>query len=89
MSYSSIVEMAQSQSLRQRITAAVAAEGIDNPEQWAGSYIWKIVAAPSWDDQWDYAKATYQVNANPDLGARNDVISDGDILASVQAVQAE
>lgn len=87
MSYSSIVEMAESESLRSRITAAAAVEGVDNPTQWIFSAIWQLAASPGWADQWDYAKATYQVNANPDLGARNDVISDTNILAAVQASQ--
>lgn len=88
MSYSSIVEMAGSESLRSRVTAAAAAEGVDNPTQWIHSAMWPLAASPGWADQWDYAKATYQVNANPDFGARNDVISDADILAAVQASQA-
>jgi hypothetical protein len=87
MSYSSIVEMANSESLRGRITAAAAGAGVTNPEQWLYSVIWKLAASPGWADQWAYAKDTYQVNANPDLGARTDVISDGDILAAVTALQ--
>ena len=87
MSYRSVVEMAQSQSLRERITAAVAAEGISNPEAWTASNMWAIVSAPGWGDQWAYASDTYQVNANPDYGARTDVISDQDILSAVQAAQ--
>jgi hypothetical protein len=88
VSYSSIEEMAGSESLRGRITAAAAVEGVDNPTQWIYSAIWSIAASPNWATQWDYAKGTYQVNANPDLGARTDVISDADILAAVQASQS-
>lgn len=88
MTYHAVAEMVASQSLRERINACVAGEGISSPEGWASSNIWKICAAPAWDDQWDYAKATYQINLNPDMGARTDVISDQDILSSVQAVVA-
>ena len=87
MSYSSIVEMANSASLVGRITAAVAKEGIDNPEAWTRSNVWQLCSSPGWDAQWQYAVETYQVNANPDYGARTDVISDADILAAVQAAQ--
>lgn len=89
MSYGSVVEMANNMSLRGRITACVAGEGIDSPEGWTSSYIWKIVAQPGWAEDWDYAKGAYNVNSNPDLGARTDVIDDAQILSAVQAVQAE
>jgi len=88
VSYSSIVEMANSASLIGRITAGVAGEGIDNPEAWTRSNIYKIVSQPDWDTQWDYALGTKTVNVNPDFGIRTDVISDLNILAAVQAVAA-
>lgn len=86
MSYSSIVEMANSGSLRSRITACVAAEGIDNPEAWTGSNIWKICQQIG-DTDWAYAVSTATVNVNPDTGARDDVVSDQDILSAIQALQ--
>ena len=86
MSYSSIVQMANSGSLRSRITACVAGEGIDNPEAWTGSNIWKICNQIG-DADWAYAVSTATVNVNPDTGARDDVVSDGDILSAVQALQ--
>lgn len=89
MSYSSIVEMANSASLIGRITAAVAGESIENPEAWTRTNIWKIAAQPGWADDWAYADDTATVNVNPDLGIRTDVISDVKILAAVQAVVAE
>lgn len=89
MSYQSIVEMAGSQSLLQRIVAAAASEGRTEPLGWAQGSIWHVVSEPGWADAWDYAKDTATVNHNPDLGARNDVINDGMILAAVQAVMAE
>jgi hypothetical protein len=88
VSYNSIAEMASSTSLVNRISAAAAEQRIDNPSGWAGIHIWEIVSSPNWGAQWDYAKDTWQINANPDFGARTDVISDGDILAAVQAVIA-
>lgn len=89
MSYTSIRDIATDGSLMSRITAAAAIEGIDNPESWVNSRMWQFAAQPSWGDKWAYAQDTYQVNANPDLGARDDVISDADILAAVQALKSE
>jgi len=88
MSYNSIAEMAASTSLTNRIAAAAAKEGINNPSGWAGDHMWQIVSSPNWDVQWDYAKDNATVNVNPDTGARQDVINDNDILAAVQAAVA-
>jgi hypothetical protein len=84
MSYGSMVEMANNESLRNRIIAAAAAEGINNPDQWIYSVAWQIAASPGWDTKWDSAKSSYNVNQNPDAGARTDVISDSDILAAIR-----
>lgn len=86
MSYNSIVEMSQSNSLMMRITACAAMEGIDNPREWAYARMWKFAAQPGWADAWDYAAGVYTPEKNPDTGARPDVIGDAMILASVQAI---
>lgn len=89
MSYSSIAEMAASKSLLARIAACAASEGVFGPIAWANGNMWEIVASPGWGDKWAYASDNWQVNANPDFGARTDVISDGDVLAAVQALVAQ
>jgi len=89
MSYQSVVEMAGNQSLNARVVAAAAGEGRVDPLQWVQGRIWQIVSEPGWDDAWDYAKGTTSVNVNPDMGARDDVVTDGMILAAVQALMAE
>lgn len=86
MSYSTIIEMFNSASLRERIIACAAQEGATDPNTWAQINIWKIIKNQTWVDDWKYAKDTYNVNQNPDIGARIDVISDGDILSAVQFV---
>lgn len=88
MTYTSIVEMAQSESLLKRVTACVAQQGISSPQAWASSNMWKLATSPGWADDWDYAKGTYNVNQNPDFGKRNDIIDDGQILSAVQAAAA-
>lgn len=87
MAYSSIVEMATSYSLISRVAAAAAQEGEQDPMTWAQQNAWEVAAQPGWADSWDYAKDTATVNQNPDTGARNDVISDQQILGAVQAIR--
>lgn len=87
MSYQSVVEMASSQSLLARITAAAAAEGQSDPLVWSQSNIWALAASPDWDDAWDFAKAGATLDVNPDTGARPTVIGDQMILAAVQALR--
>jgi len=90
MTYQSITEMAASESLRSRITAAVAEEGFpDDPVSFVGQNIWHIVAAGNWDAQWDSARASASVNVNPDTGARDDVITDPMILSVIQPMMPE
>lgn len=88
MSYTSIVEMAQSVTLRNRITACAAQEGEGSPDGWVSQNLWKLATTAGWADDWDYAKGAYSVNQNPDFGERNDIISDQKILAAVQALRA-
>lgn len=85
MAYSDIVEMAGSQSLFNRCVAAAAQQGEEQPTGWVSNNIWHLAASPGWAEDWAYAKDTYQINGNPDLGARTDVIDEAQILASVQA----
>lgn len=87
-SYAGMVQIATSPTLTLRVTAAAAAEGIENPTAWAVGHMWDIAAQPGWSDDWDYAVDNATVNANPDVGARTDVISDQKILAAVQALSA-
>lgn len=88
MSYVSIVEIARSNSLRDRIAACAAQEGEGSPEGWVNQNIWKLATTAGWSDDWDYARGTYTSDKNPDFGERNDIISDQKILSAVQALRA-
>lgn len=88
MNYQSVLNMANSTSLMNRIIAAVAVEGIHNPEAFVNENRWKLAATPGWADDWAYAEDVLTSNQNPDLGARDDVISDAKILAAIQALIA-
>jgi hypothetical protein len=90
VTYQSIVEMAGSQSLQARITAAAASEGREDPLPWMQSHIWEVVSTDTgWSDAWDYARDAATLDNNPDTGARPGVINDQMILTVVQTVLAE
>lgn len=86
MTYNAMVEMANSGSLRNRVTAAAAESGAGYPPQWASDNIWKVVDAPGWALQWASATDGLDINQNPDLGIRTDVITDDQIRAQVQSM---
>lgn len=78
MSYTSIVAMAGSQSLISRIIAAAAESGrTSTPQVWAQENIWVLAATAGWGAAWDQAlQKSDQKKFNPDLGQRDDVITD-------------
>ena len=94
-SYLSIAAIANDEFMRERMIACVTQQqqlgsinvGLPNTaapynaQAWveANSYVW--ASSPSWGEKWDYALA-----ANPDSepGKDSAVITDGDILATVQ-----
>ena len=84
MSYNSVADMAEDLALNRRLTAAVAKEQILDPKGWLYPRNWQVVSAPGWDAAWDSAVAGGVQNP----GADEAVITDGMILASVQAVIA-
>ena len=90
MSYNTITLMAASQSLQSRIVACAAREGIEAPLPWAQANLWQIISDPGWDTAWDAAvDQSSKTKFNPDIGARDDVITDTMVLSSVQARIAE
>jgi hypothetical protein len=88
VTYNAIVAIANSQTLRLRIQAAAAEQNITNPDQWVQARMWQLAASPGWADKWVSALESTTVNSNPDIGQRDDVVTDGDILAAVQALAA-
>lgn len=90
MSYQSIVEMASSPSLKARVVAAAASEGLLTPQPWVDQRIWMIVAHDDeWAARWDDANFNYNKTFNPETGERPDVITDALVLSVVQEVMAE
>lgn len=88
MTYNSVIEMAENLTLRTKFVAAAAGEGQADPEVWAIGHRWELASSPGWAASWDSAKAGMTINQNPNLGERDDVITDAMILAAVQALIA-
>lgn len=80
MSYSTQATAARDSQLRDRIAACAATQDVHEPEFWAQSHQWVLVASPGWDAAYAYALNA----ANPAPGDDNAVISDAMILAAVQ-----
>ena len=82
MTYSDIAAMARDNSLRDRIAACAATEGVvdQHPTTWADTYQWQIVASPGWGEAWASATASGVTSPGSDAG----VITDQMILAAVQ-----
>ena len=87
MAYIDVADMAANGHLRERIAACAVTEGVRDihPRAWADAHQWWLAASPGWSAAWEYARAS----DNPDPGRDGGVISDGMILAAVQARIAE
>lgn len=83
--YNSTSQMVASESLRRRVTAAAAGEGVLAPEQWTTDQMWFLASNTEWVEAWAYAKDSETLDHNPDTGARPGVINDTMILSVVQA----
>jgi hypothetical protein len=86
MSYLTQNEISASPAMRNRIAQAAAQEGLSSdPDSWTFNFRRTWSSAPGWSDAWE----SYQVG-NPgvaDPGANEAVITDGMILAQVQAMK--
>jgi len=72
-----------------RISQAAAEEGLASPEGWTSDNrrIW--AASPGWDDAWESAIVSHPDDPEYDPGADEAVITDGMILAQVQAMNPQ
>jgi len=68
----------------QRIRACASTEGELDPIGWTQAHIWQLAGTPGFGDKYGYAIETGVQNP----GRNQSVISDGDILSAVQAIQA-
>jgi hypothetical protein len=88
-SYLTISVIAADQNMIDRVTACAAQQqqgrDIGYPPHWAREHAFDWAASPSWGEKWDYARATHEDPAYQP-GADPAVITDGDILATIQAL---
>lgn len=93
-SYLTIANIAGNGAMHQRLCACATQQhhlnnvpNIEEPLSWVSmnSYVW--ASSPGWAEKWDYATATHEpVEGEPpyDPGADASVITDADVLATVQ-----
>lgn len=84
MAYYDISLLAGDVDFLNRANACATVEGIDEPLQWVSSHQWDLAATPGFGDKYGYAVNTGVQNPGRDEA----VISDGDILSAVQALNA-
>ena len=84
MSYRTQSLLAHDESFLSRVTACVASEGESTPQRWAHENQWILSAQPGFDAAYAYAIAAGVVDPGNDEG----VITDGQILAAVQAIRS-
>lgn len=83
MSYNTIATVAQDAALRHRIMACIAEQDpAAHVSMWADAHMWRLAASPGWASAWASAEA----GGITDPGRDEGVITDGQILAAVQAV---
>lgn len=91
--YLSVWKLTDSVSMRNRVTACAAKEGVTdgasqpaiNVDQWVWDNRWEWASAPGWGAAFEYA----ELSGNEDPGADPAVITDAMILSQVQAMTAE
>lgn len=84
MAYYDVSLLSNDNDFRNRCTACYSAErpSDNGPTGWVADHAWQLASTPSFGDKYAYAIAT----GVPAPGRDESVISDGDILAAVQAI---
>lgn len=88
--YMAIARIAGDASMNDRVHACAAQQqelGVDiNSDTWAWENRWRWASSPSWGEKWDYALASHPGDLAYQPGADAAVITDEDILATVQSL---
>lgn len=85
MSYEHVVATANDGDLHQRIAAAAAGEGIEQPEAWVQQRRWRFATQPGWADAYNSAMVSFIDRP----GWRPGAITDAMILSATQAIITE
>ena len=91
--YLAISQIATDSNMTSRVAACAAQQQIDDPVGWTLRNNYEWAASPSWGEKWDSALASHPDDGDPDTppyqpGADPAVITDSDILSTVQALNA-
>ena len=82
-------EIAQNQTMVNRVAQCAATEGFPDPTYWASVNARYWAASPGWDDAWASAMTSHPDQPDYDPGADEAVITDSMILSAVQTIGAE
>jgi hypothetical protein len=91
-SYLSIAEIASDGYMTQRMRACVTQQDnqgtidVADAERWVGFYAYTWASSPTWGEKWDSARASHPDNPAYQPGRDAAVITDGDILSTVQTL---
>jgi hypothetical protein len=85
-SYLSISLVAGDAYMNSRVRACAAQQGIPDDGLWTTDNAYRWASSPTWGEKWDYALATHEGDPEYSPGTDTAVISDEDILATVQAL---
>jgi hypothetical protein len=88
MTYLDQNEIASSQTMFNRVAQCAAEQGEATPDVWTNEHRRQWAATPGWADAWASAQASHPNQSGYDPGADDAVITDGMILAQVQAMIA-
>lgn len=84
MAYYDVARLANDSAFLSRVAACRVAEVPDNdPWSWVNEHTWQLAGQPGFGDAYGYAINT----GNPNPGSDPAVITDGQILSAVQALQ--
>lgn len=84
MGYFDVSLLASDGDFIARTRACVSTEGETDPINWTNDHIWEMAGTPGFGEKYSYA-----INTGVENPGRNEsVITDGDILAAVQAIRS-
>jgi hypothetical protein len=88
--YLAISQIASDVFMNERVHACAAQQqnlGADiDADNWGWENRWLWAASPTWGEKWDYAHATHAADQSYQAGADAAVITDADILSTVQSL---
>lgn len=89
--YLTIAEIAADQHMTDRVTACAAQQKlqgapIEYAPHWAVEQRYAWASSPTWGEKWDYARLTHEDAPDYEPGTDPAVITDADILATVQSL---